>query len=229
MFSMSRRAENQLRVLPGQGVRFASGGEAPASAPAPVPPFALSELRGRLVELGGQAALTMAFALVLDAQRQGEPTAWAMATDSAFYAPDVAEGGIDLDALAVVRLADAADIPRAANELARSGAFGLLVLDMITGRGKPTGVPQPLLGRLLGLAQKHDSAVVFLTDTPADGPSLGSLISLRAQVTVAAGDGQGDGDDHEACFMCRVEVTKDKRRAPGWSHEEVCRGPAGLR
>jgi hypothetical protein len=24
-------------------------------------------------------------------------------------------------------------------------------------------------------------------------------------------------------------VVKDKRRAPGWTVEEVCRGPAGLR
>jgi recombination protein RecA len=226
MFSMSRRAEHQL-----PGVRWASGFELPAQAPAPA--FALSELRGRLCELGGEgatAALTMAFALVLGAQRQGEPAAWLMGTDSAFYAPDAAEGGVDLEALAVVRLADARDVPRAAHELLRSGAFGLLVLDMMTGH-QPLAVAQPLQSRLLGLAQKHDSAVVFLTDTPAAGPSLGSLISLRAQVTLEArdGDGAGDGDGHGPGYVCRVQVTKDKRRAPGWCHEEVCRGPAGLR
>jgi recombination protein RecA len=207
MFSMSRRAEKQLRV-----VAAAELERAQTLAPA----FALDELRGRLVQMGGQgapAALTMAFALVLDAQRQGEPAAWLMGTDSAFYAPDVAAGGVDLDALSVVRVTEPAAIPRAAAELARSGAFGLLVLD-VTVPGAV--VPQPLQSRLLGLAQKHEAAIVFLTD----GPSLGSLISLRAEATL----------EHDAdAFICRVNATKDKRRAPGWSSEEVCRGPAGLR
>ncbi|MGH7162956.1 MAG: recombinase A, partial [Planctomycetota bacterium] len=121
-------------------------------------------------------------------------------------------GGVDLDALAVVR---APEIGRAATHLARSGAFGLLVIDVAGG-----DVPVPLQSRLLGLAQKHRVAVVFLTRKAQDAPSLGSLVSLRGHAARrrAAPDR----------FLCELRVLKDKRRAPDWRYAEVCRGPDGL-
>ena len=76
------------------------------------------------------------------------------------------------------------------------------------------------LSRLLGLAQKHATAVVFLTDKPSKAPSLGSLISLRGQTRR-----RRTGPDE---FNCELQVLKDKRRSPGWIHTEVCGGPAGL-
>ena len=173
--------------------------------------WSLPALAGRLCELGGAAALTLAFRLVLDAQALKEPVAWLMGTASSFYPPDAAESGVDLDALVVVRAPDAARAARAADQLARSGAFGLLVVDV---GGAP--IAQPLLARLLGLAQKHEAVVLFLTDAP-----LGSLISLRA---TSARRRRDDGR-----FECELRVAKDKRRAPGWTFVEVCRGPAGLR
>ena len=90
----------------------------------------LAALAGRLAELSsreGAAGLTLAFSLVLDAQRAGEPVGWLTADESAFFPPDAARGGVDLDALVVVRLPAAEQLPRAAEHLARSGAFGLLV------------------------------------------------------------------------------------------------------
>jgi len=106
--------------------------------------------------------------------------------------------------------------------LLRSGAFGLVVLDlMILGHGAHAFVPAPLLGRLLGLAQKHCAAVVFLTEKAADAPSLAPLVSLRVATTR-----RRTGPER---FACTIEATKDKRRAPGWTSEETFRGPPGLR
>ena len=77
-----------------------------------------------------------------------------------------------------------------------------------------------VLSRLMGLAQKHGIALVFLTNKTDGAPSLGSLISLRVQT-----QRKKLGRDEFACVLTAV---KDKRRAPGWTHLEVCRGPAGL-
>ena len=104
---------------------------------------------------------------------------------------------------------------KAADRLVRSGAFGLLVVDV-----GPRRVVPAALSRLLGLAKKHGTAIVFLTDKPRRAPSLGSLISLRGHATR-----RRTGPDE---FLCGLHALKDKRRAPGWTHEEVCGGPAGL-
>jgi len=176
----------------------------------------LQDLAGRLSEIQGAASLTMAFRLVLAAQSCDEPVAWLTPTTSSFFAPDVEEEGVDLAALVVVRAPDPKAVARAADPLLRSGAFGLVVLDV--GTVRPA---QPLLARLLGLAQKHDAAVVFLTETPPGTPSLGSLVSWRAVVSRRR---RADGE-----FACEVHVVKDKRRGPGFSFNEVCRGPAGVR
>jgi recombination protein RecA len=184
------------------------------------PGWRLVDLGGRLVELSGRGAtatLTQAFRLVLEAQRRGEPAAWVTDRQSSFYPPDVAEGGVDLDALVVVRVLEAGGRARAADQLARSGAFGLIVIDL----GISAVIPPPLQARLLGLAQKHDTAIVALTEKGSDAPSLGSLVSLRGGTRR---ERKADG-----VFACTIEVLKDKRHAPGWTHEEVCRGPAGLR
>ena len=220
-------------------------------AAAPLRSWRVAALAGRLAELSsreGAAGLTLAFSLVLDAQRAGEPVGWLTADESAFYPPDAARGGVDLEALVVVRLPVVDQLPRAAEHLARSGAFGLLVLDL----GGSARVPVPMQMRLLGLARQHESAVLFLTR--GDGASLGSLVSLRAEARhepaacsgpagAGVGSGVGDGagtatvaDDWcvagrgagVGVFTCTVRVLKDKRGGPGWRHVEVCRGPDGL-
>lgn len=107
------------------GARTASVSSAPI--------WRLEEVAGRLIEISGQsatAALTCALGLVLDAQRHGEPVAWVSDVGSSFYPPDAADSGVDLEALVVVRVPATLAIPRAADQLARSGAFGLLVLDL---------------------------------------------------------------------------------------------------
>ncbi|MCI0650824.1 MAG: DNA recombination/repair protein RecA [Planctomycetes bacterium] len=215
--------------------------------------FCLAELAGRLVELAGEgasAALTLAMRLVREAQEQGEPVAWVTSDESSFYPPDAAESGVDLAALAVVRIRAAAPagIPSAASaapaaaprffgasrttataaaaarnaslaaeRLLRSGAFGLVVLDL----GGDADLALSIQSRLAGLAQRHHAALVCLTEKSEGASSLGSLVSLRAQAVR-----QWLSRDR---FRCELRVLKDKRRGPTWSHVEVCRGPFGLR
>lgn len=203
----------------------------------------LSALSGRLCELTGTGRtplMTLACSLVHQAQQQGQPAAWIAVGDAAFYPPDVAAWGIDLAALPVVRLSTAQDGARAADQLLRSGAFGLVVLDLAS-LGPQLDLPLPVQTRLAGLVNRHHATLLFLTrggtsqpsarhdrdaqrgrgrGAPASRDPLGSLISLRAE---------GDLRRAEAGrFVCELLVTKDKRHGPGWSHQEVCRGPEGL-
>jgi recombination protein RecA len=189
-------------------------------------PWSLESAAGRLVEIvGGEdtAVLTLAAQFILDAQRAGEQTAWIVPPDASFFAPDLVESGIDLDALVVVRAGAGARGARTADKLLRSGAFGAVIVDI----GSHARVPTPLLARLASLAQRHHAALAFLTQhtggaTPTAGASsLGSLISLRVRARrqrVAADR-----------FRCWIEVIKDKRRGPTWRYEEVCRGAPGMR
>lgn len=188
-------------------------------------PWGLAALRGRLVELsarGASATLTTAIELVLEAQREGEPVAWIVPwpTDGApagtFYPPDVADSGVDLAALVVVRAPSAIAVIRAAERLLRSGAFGLIVLDLGTAS---VDVPMAHQGRLVTLAQAHDAAIVCLTEKPSETPSLGSLVSLRVDALRAR---------TQEGFEISMRALKDKRRGPGWTRARKARGPAGL-
>ena len=221
-------ARSQAVVWPPQIRRLGAGAHA-ESATSERARWCFDEVAGRLVELCDErscAALTFAVALVLDAQRCGENVVWITARESSFYPPDVAEWGVDLDALAVVRLLDAREIAGVADALARSGSLVLLVLDLgASGADRQGDVPNAVQTRLLGLAQKHGAAIVCLTVKSRERPSLGSLFSLRAQASRrACGAGR---------FECELAIVKDKRRAPdtrsvGRRHSEVCRGPHGL-
>lgn len=203
-----------LRDLAEQGVF-----RAPQARGAPAG-WGRDELAGRLSELSGRGAtgtLTLGLLAVLDAQRQGENVAWISAT-CPFYPPDAEAMGIDLDALPVIRAGDAGRAGRAADALLRSGAFGLVVLDLgAAGRA----LPMPLQARLTQLARKHGSALVCITEKPASLESISSLVSLRAEVAR-----RHLGDDR---FVCELRALKDKQRGPGWTHTEVCHGPPGLR
>jgi recombination protein RecA len=182
--------------------------------------FRLGTFRGRLVEVSGGSAcagLTLVFRLVLEAQRAGEPVAWLNRNGSAFFPPDVAQTGIDLSALAVIWTDDLVRMARSTDHLVRSGAFGLVVLDL----GSEPDVPRAFQMRLAGLARKHATALICLTEKGARQPSLGTLVSLRAEAVRERGpDGR---------FHCEARILKDKRRGPGWKHVEVCHAPDGLR
>ena len=191
-------------------------------------------MAGRLVEISGQRAsanLTVAFGLVLEAQKRNEPVAWVTLQQSTFYPPDVADSGISLAHLAVVRVPDTRSATRATIELTRSGGFDLVILDLgpeairdklrnlNPKRRYPSRLSTPLLTKLVGLARKHATAVVVLTEKSGRASSVSSLISLRAEAR----------RNKDAPCELEVAILKDKRRGPGRLHHEVCRAPAGLR
>ena len=189
-------------------------------AKAECPGFSLATFAGRFAEISSDAAgapLTLTFRLVLEAQRKGEPVAWIGRRECPFFPPDVADAGVDLGALPVVWAPDALAAARAADLLLRSGAFGLVVVDL----GARARLAIPAQTRLAGLAKQHDVALVLLTEKDGGRASLGSLVSLRAHAVRV-------GHDAEQ-YRCEARALKDKRRGPGWRHAEVFRGPDGLR
>jgi recombination protein RecA len=192
------------------------------------PGWGLPALRGRLVELsarGATATLTAAVELVIEAQREAEPVAWIMGPQGSFYPPDVADSGVDLAALVVVRVPDLVKSGLGAVErLLRSGAFGLIVIDL-GGVMVDASLPIAHQGRLVTLAQAHDAAVVCITEKSAESSSLGSLVSMRAEalrvrLTSPASPGAGG-------YELTMRVLKDKRRGPGFTKSRRVRGPAG--
>jgi len=202
-----------LQLVPAQLENSEAAPRAPAQA------WSHAQLCGRLTELSSPRAgapLTFAMGLVLEAQLAGETAAWIGPRSASFFPPDAEASGVDLAALAVVRLEAAQEMGRAADQLLRSGAFGLVVVEL-----GEAALPAPLLTRLMGLAQKYGAAVLFLTHKPSEAPSLSSLVSLRAEVSRTR--------RAEGHFVCELRALKDKRRAPGWTHQEECCGPAGLR
>ena len=179
-------------------------------------------LAGKLVELRSavsSAGLTAGLGLVRCAQEAGETAVWVTSTDSIFFPPDAVEGGVELEALAVVRLPGAMALLRAADKLIRSGAFGLIILDFVS-LFLPYSTSLSQQSRLRGLAQKHQTAMVFLTCSTRPLSVAGSLISLRGQAMRR----YVHDDFHEV----RVQVLKDKQSGPGWYHAETYRGPSGL-
>lgn len=183
--------------------------------------WGLDALRGRLAELsarGATATLTTAIELVLEAQHAAEPVAWVTLGNATFYPPDVADSGVDLAALVVIRVHDTTSAAHAAERLLRSGAFGLVILDF--GGIGTVDVPIAHQGRLVTLAQTHDAAVVCITDKASDAASLGSLISLRAEALRL--------HDREHDYDVTLRALKDKRRGPGWSRTIKLRGPPGF-
>lgn len=178
-----------------------------------------ARLAGRLTELsaqGASATLTWVVGLIREAQQAHEPAAWVASSQRCFFPPDLASSGVDLAALPVVHAPDVTAAARAAEKLVKSGAFGLVVLDL----DRAPTLSMPLQSRLTVLAQTHDTAVVCLTQKPAVAPSIGSLVSLRAEAKrTRLGPGRYDVE---------LEVVKDKRQGPGARSHEVCHAPAGM-
>ena len=180
---------------------------------------------GRLVELSGTGAVartSVAVALLLEAQKRGESCAWIQFADGGLYVPDLTSSSVDLDSLIVLQIPRRAGthaLLRSAELLLRSGAFGMVVIDLEDQR--PTGSPSAWQGRLLGLARQHDSRVLFLSRNGRERGSLGPLIGLRVEARrhrLARGR-----------FSLEGEVLKNKSGAPFAFPTLSMRGPWGLR
>lgn len=168
-----------------------------------VAPSAPGLPRGRVLELTGgpdAAATSAAVQLLLASQREGDPVAWVQPRGGELYPPDLAAAGLDLDALLVVHVPsdDRANLPKAAELVLRTGAFGAVVLDLSSAR-PPRG--DAWLGRLASLAREHDCRCVLL-GPPDASASFGPLVSLRLQPRrVRMRPGR---------FRVELEVLKDK-------------------
>jgi recombination protein RecA len=201
-------------TIPGSSLPSALPGEEP------VPDFP----SGLLVELSGNqetARLSSAVSAVLRAQRQAETTAWIQPWRGTLYPPDLADAGVDLEALVVVRVPESAGdagLGKAAEMLVRSGAFGLVVVDA---RDCRLRLPSAGQGRLLGAVRGNDSCIVFLTSKSSTSESVGSLVGLRLEprrVRFAPG-----------LFAVEHQVLKNKPGLPYAEASERRSGPAGLR
>ncbi len=187
---------------------------------------------GRIVELCGGpsvARTSAAVALCVEAQSFGDPVAWVLSrgeasmTSAGIYPPDLAEAGLDLEALVVVHV-PAGDVragPKAAEILLRTGGFGAVVLDLsglsIARQGPSTDA---WMGRLLGLAREHSARLVVLSSSDAHAPSLGPLVSLRMEMRRSRlSSGR---------FRVEGKVLKDKSGAMRGEEGRVMRGPVGI-
>lgn len=191
----------------------------PDRSPASEALWSVRNLRGRMVELScpySSGALTFSRELILDAQAEGETCIWIAGDSGIFYPPDLAESGVDLASLVIVRCPDSESQYRALDIVLRSGGFGLALVDI--GAAEPPSLSA--LSRLAGLVHRHETTLVFLTRKASETPSLGSLISLRVEA-----DRHREGI---SCFQTFLTATKDKQRGPGWRHEVVVYGPPGL-
>lgn len=136
--------------------------------------------QGRLIEItahvrGGQ--MTTAVACLVHAQQRGETSAWVQLAGGSLYPPDLAQSGVDLDALVIVQApkhTGAQGLGKATELLLRSGGFGFVVLDLV---GVATRHDLAFQGRLLALTREHNSTLLLLTPSNAHG-SFGPLVSL---------------------------------------------------
>lgn len=179
---------------------------------------------GKIVEISSEAArgrTSTAVSLLIQAQHRGEPCAWIQPSGGRLYPPDLAAAGVDLDALVVVHVPRGEGsplIPRAAELLLRSGAFGLVVLDLLD--GAPRGDGAAWQGRLGSLAREHESIVILLTRSASARGSLGPLVSLR----VAPARRRIAPDR----FELGVTVLKNKAGLVAQPPGLIARGPYGL-
>lgn len=199
------------------------------------------------------SVLTISLGLVAEAQRSQEPACWVTVTSDTFFPPDAERTGVDLSLLPIIRIWEEDNkIPqrlktnrrhqktnarktfsplnkalRAVELLIRSGAFGLVVMDL----GKWRHLPPYCLSRLKGLVRKHATALVFLTQKCSENSSsLGSLISLQ-------GMARRRRIFHSQCSPalsnnfceCVMKCVKDKRHGPSWENVEICSPSPGLK
>jgi recombination protein RecA len=165
--------------------------------------------------------VSAAVSAVRIAQSQGEPVAWIQRSGGTLYPPDLADCGVDLEALPVIH------VPRASGEhgrmkaaelLLRSGAFGLVVLDLRDSRPRGDAAWQ---GRLLALAREHHSRVVLLGETEHARRSLGPLVGVRIEPRrLRVGPG---------LFVVEHRLLKNKQGLDLEGAAEHRRAPWGLR
>lgn len=193
-------------------------------SPAPARRRLVDELPGgRIIELSGTACqpgarTTTAVSIVRHAQSEGEPVAWIQPAGGTLYPPDLAQWGLDFEGLVVIHVPATAGphgLTKAAELLLRSGAWGLVVVDLC--HGTPPGPAEAWQGRLLGLCRQHEARLVLLTDKPAQSASLGALVALRVEPRRKR--------TSTGRFSVEHQVLKNKTGAATTTEDGIYRGP----
>jgi len=183
-------------------------------------PWSWRALRGRIAHTWGQATsarATIAAPLMLHAQHHGALVAWVTSTRAIPYAPDLEAMGLDLDAIILVRLRSDEDALIAAERLMRSGAIGVMVVEVAQCSARTWGRRQPRIRRLQGLAEHHGACVIIGARRRI---ALGPLVAVEARVTRAR---------TTAGVCLELEFIKDKRAARAARLvQEVVDDPLGL-
>ena len=188
-------------------------------------PFAELLPRAHLIEVSGLhacARTTTAVSCVIRAQAHRELVAWIQPENGPLFPPDLASAGVDLDALIAVHIPRHAGpfaLVRAAEWLARSGAFGLTVIDLTD--AVPPGSSVNWQGRLRGVLRQYDGQVLLLTSSAYKDPSSGPLIGLRVEPQRGALQGEH--------FEVRSVVLKNKIGFASDPASEHPIAPTGLR
>jgi recombination protein RecA len=179
---------------------------------------------GRLIEIvrhPAGAQMTTAVACLHRAQSEGEPGAWVQPEGGSLYPPDLAESGVDLEALLVVhvpRRAGVHGLAKAAELLLRSGGFGMVVVDLSELPAGAERFGDAWQGRLLGLAREHRSWLLLLSDGQRPG-SLGPLVSVCVEPRRRRTE--------RGRFVIEQHLRKDKSGSLYAPSEEQRRGPWG--
>jgi hypothetical protein len=206
-FSPAPQSLADIPVFRAAALRKATGGGS----------WRFDNLIGILAEVSEEVAsgaVSFAAGIIAEAQAQNEPVAWVAGTESVFFPPDLHSRGVDLSAVAVIRVNGETDSLIAAEWLVRSGAMGLVVVDLeVHG-----SLADASLGRLLKLAERNLCAVLFLTRKRAQDPSLGSRISLRGCITRS-----GSGP-----FVIDIRTTRDTRSNSSSRQSRRYHGPSGM-
>lgn len=180
----------------------------------------IDSLSGLVCEVSQSApggGCTVSVALARAFAEAGRPFAWVSATESVFYAPDLAANGIDPATVPVVWARTPHDATRAAQWLLRSEAFGLVIIDL----GDRPVIPDAALARLQHLARRSGSTVAVLTSKRDDDRSLGAIVALRLAVQSRyAADGT---------VSYTITVVKDKRGGLGTLYRGNLDAPLGMR
>jgi recombination protein RecA len=177
----------------------------------------LENLEGTLAEVSEETAcgaVSFVTEIILEAQGRNEPVAWVAGVSSIWYPPDLADRGVDLGSLVVIRAGGADESLTAAEWLVRSGALGLMIVDA-EGEWKASDAS---LGRILKLAERSQCAVIFLTRKRPHEPSLGSRISLRGCVSRSGSEP----------FRIAMTTLKDKRSNSSSRQGRQYHGPSGM-
>jgi hypothetical protein len=177
----------------------------------------LENLIGILAEISEETAcgaVSFVTEIILEAQSRKEPVAWVAGVMSTWYPPDLASRGVDLGAVAVIRAGGEDESLTAAEWLVRSGALGLVIVD-VEGEWKATDAA---LGRIQKLAERSRCAVVFLTRKRSQEPSLGSRISLRGCISRSGSEP----------FHIVINTVKNKKSNSSSRQGRQYHGPSGM-